>query len=164
MKYFAGVGDHTFEIEINEDGVLVDGEPITVDLRQGGVSQLYSLLLDGASFEVLIEETQQGHDVTLRGEQFHVQVEDERTRRLHAGRQRPALPQGDLAVRAPIPGMIVKVLVQDGDEIIEDEPLIILEAMKMENEIRAVRSGVVRKVEVSAGQSVEQDAVLIVIG
>ena len=56
MKYFAGVGDHTFEIEINEDGVLVDGEPIAVDLRQGGVSQLYSLLLDGASFEVLIEE------------------------------------------------------------------------------------------------------------
>ena len=102
--------------------------------------------------------------MTLRGEQFHVQVEDERTRRLHAGRQGPALPQGDLAVRAPIPGMVVKVLVQDGDEIIEDQPLIILEAMKMENEIRAVRSGVVRKVEVSAGQSVEQDAVLIVIG
>ena len=164
MKYFAGVGDHTFEIEINEDGVLVDDEPIAVDLRQGGVSQLYSLLLDGASFEALIEETQQGYDVTLRGEQFHVQVEDERTRRLHAGRQGPALPQGDLAVRAPIPGMVVKVLVQDGDEIIEDQPLIILEAMKMENEIRAVRSGVVRKVEVSASQSVEQDAVLIVIG
>ena len=60
--------------------------------------------------------------------------------------------------------MIVKVLVQDGDEIIEDQPLMILEAMKMENEIRAVRSGVVRKVEVTAGESVEQDAVLIVIG
>ncbi len=164
MKYFAGVGEHTFEIEINEDGVVVDGEPITVDLRQSGVSQLYSLLLDGASFEMIVEETQQSFDVTLRGEQFRVRIEDERTRRLHAGRQGPPLPQGDLTVRAPIPGLVVKVLVQDGDEIIEDQPLIILEAMKMENEIRAVRSGVVRKVEVSAGKSVEQDAVLIVIG
>jgi biotin carboxyl carrier protein len=164
VKYFAGVGEHTFEIEINEDGVVVDGEPITVDLRQSGVSQLYSLLLDGASFEMIVEETQQSFDVTLRGEQFRVRIEDERTRRLHAGRQGPPLPQGDLTVRAPIPGLVVKVLVQDGDEIIEDQPLIILEAMKMENEIRAVRSGVVRKVEVSAGKSVEQDAVLIVIG
>ena len=164
MKYFAGVGEHTFEIEINEEGVVVDGEPITVDLRQSGVSQLYSLLLDGASFEMIVEETQQSFDVTLRGEQFRVRIEDERTRRLHAGRQGPPLPQGDLTVRAPIPGLVVKVLVQDGDEIIEDQPLIILEAMKMENEIRAVRSGVVRKVEVSAGKSVEQDAVLIVIG
>ncbi len=164
MKYFAGVGEHTFEIEINEDGVVVDGEPITVDLRQSGVSQLYSLLLDGASFEMIVEETHQSFDVTLRGEQFRVRIEDERTRRLHAGRQGPPLPQGDLTVRAPIPGLVVKVLVQDGDEIIEDQPLIILEAMKMENEIRAVRSGVVRKVEVSAGKSVEQDAVLIVIG
>ena len=164
MKYFAGVGDHTFEIEINEDGVVVDGEMITVDLRQSGVSQLYSLLLDGASFEILIEETQQSYDVTLRGEQFRVQVEDERTRRLNAGRQGPALPQGDLTVRAPIPGLVVQVLVQDGDEIIEDQPLMILEAMKMENEIRAMRSGIVRKVEVSAGQSVEQDALLMVIG
>lgn len=164
MKYFASVGEHTFEIEINEEGVLVDGESIAVDLRQSGVSQLYSLLLDGASFEMIVEETQQSFDVTLRGEQFRVQVEDERTRRLHGGRQGPALPQGDLAVRAPIPGLIVKVMVQDGDEIIEDQPLIILEAMKMENEIRAVRSGVVRKVEVSAGQRVEQDAALIIIG
>ncbi|MDE0140482.1 MAG: biotin/lipoyl-binding protein [Caldilineaceae bacterium SB0670_bin_27] len=164
MKYFASVGDHTFEIEINEDEVLVDGEAITVDLRQSGVTQLYSLLLDGASFEMLVEETPHSHDVTLRGEQFRVRIEDERTRRLNAARQGPALPQGDLAVRAPIPGMIVKILVQDGDEIIEDQPLMILEAMKMENEIRAVRSGVVRKVEVTAGESVEQDAVLIVIG
>lgn len=164
MKYFASVGDHTFEIEIIEEEVFVDGEPITVDLRQSGVTQLYSLLLDDASFEMLVEETAQSHDVTLRGEQFRVQIEDERTRRLNAGRQGPAAPQGDYAVRAPIPGMIVKVLVQDGDEIIEDQPLIILEAMKMENEIRAVRSGVVRKVEVAAGQSVEQEAVLIVIG
>ena len=164
MKYFASVGDHTFEIEINEEEVLVDGESITVDLQQSGVSQLYSLLLDGASFEMLVEETPQSHDVTLRGEQFRVQIEDERTRRLNAGRQGPTLPQGDLSVRAPIPGMIVKVLVEDGDEIIEDQPLMILEAMKMENEIRAMRSGVVRKVEVTAGQSVEQDAVLIVIG
>lgn len=164
MKYFAAVGEHTFEIEINDDGIVVDGKPITVDLQQSGVSQLYSLLLNGASFEMLIEETRQSYDVTLRGEQFHVQVEDERTRRLNAGRQGPTLPQGDLVVKAPIPGLIVKVLVQEGDEIAEDQPLIILEAMKMENEIRALRSGTVRTVEVSAGLRVEQNEILMIVG
>ncbi len=164
MKYFATVGDHTFEIEINKDGVMVDGKSITIDLQQSGVSQLYSLLLNGASFEILIEDTRQSYDVTLRGEQFRVQIEDERTRRLNAGRQGPALPSGDLTVKAPIPGLIVKVLVQQGDEIIEDQPLMILEAMKMENEIRALRSGTVRKVEVNAGQRVEQNEVLMVVG
>ena len=92
MKYFASVGDHTFEIEITEEEILVDGEPITVDLRQSGVTQLYSLLLDDASFEMLVEETPHSHDVTLRGEQFRVRIEDERTRRLNAApaRARPA--------------------------------------------------------------------------
>lgn len=164
MKYFAGVGEFSYEIEINEDGVFVDGEPFQVDLQQGGVSNLYSLLLNGASYEMLIEETRQSYDVTLRGEQFHVQVEDERTRRLNAGRLGPALPQGDLVVKAPIPGLVVKVLVQEGDEIAEDQSLIILEAMKMENEIRALRAGTVRKVEVNAGERVEQNAALLIIG
>ncbi|MCB0022198.1 MAG: acetyl-CoA carboxylase biotin carboxyl carrier protein subunit [Caldilinea sp.] len=75
----------------------------------------------------------------------------------------PSLPAGELAVVAPIPGLVVKVLAAAGDAIEEGQPLVILEAMKMENEIRSMRPGVIKSVEVAPGQRVEQNAVLIVL-
>jgi len=163
VKYFAAVNGQEYEVEIEGGQVWVNGETIHVDLSQGGVPELYSILLDGASYEVLVEEQRQEYAVTLRGQQFHVQVEDERTRRLNAGRKGPLIPKGELVVKAPIPGLVVKVLVSEGDDIPEDHPLIILEAMKMENEIRSLRAGIIRSVEVSAGQRVEQGAALLVL-
>ena len=163
MKYFAAVNGQEYEIEIDNDRVLVDGEAIDVDVSQIGAPELYSILLDGASYEVLVEEKRQEYAVTLAGQQFHVQVEDERSRRLNAGRKGPLIPSGELVVKAPIPGLVVKVLVQEGDDIPEDHPLIILEAMKMENEIRSLRAGVVRSLNVSTGQRVEQGAALLVL-
>ncbi|MCL4833089.1 MAG: DUF2118 domain-containing protein [Caldilineaceae bacterium] len=164
MKYFAAVNGQEYEVEIEGGQVLVDGEAISVDVSQIGVPELYSILLNGHSYEVLVEEQRQEYAVTLSGQQFHVQVEDERTRRLNAGRKGPLLPKGDLVVKAPIPGLVVKVLVQEGDDIPEDHPLVILEAMKMENEIRSLRAGIVRSVDVAAGQRVEQGAALLVLG
>lgn len=163
MKYFARVGQTEYEVEIVGDQVLVNGEVVDVDLRQSGAPELYSLLFDGRSYEMLIEADRFSYGVTLRGERFEVQVEDERTRRLNAGRKMPALPDGELAVTAPIPGLVVKVLVAAGDVIQEEQPLVLLEAMKMENEIRAQRGGVVKKVEIAAGQRVEQNGILLVL-
>jgi biotin carboxyl carrier protein len=163
VKYFATIEGREFEVEIEGGQVRVDGEVIDVDLSQSGVPELYSILLNGASYEVLVEEERQEYAVTLRGQQFHVQVEDERTRRLNAGRKGPLIPSGELVVKAPIPGLVVKVLVSEGDDIPEDHPLIILEAMKMENEIRSLRAGVIRSVDVAAGQRVEQGAALLVL-
>lgn len=163
MKYFATIEGHEYEIVIEDGQILVDGKAVAVDLVQSGAPELYSLLIDGSSHELLIEDQRQHYLVTLGGEQFQVEVEDERTRRLNAGRRGPALPQGELIVKAPIPGLVVRVLVQEGDEIAEDQSLIILEAMKMENEIRALRPGVVRKIEVTSGQRVEQNASLLVL-
>jgi pyruvate carboxylase subunit B len=163
VKYFTRVGQHEYEIEIVGEQVFVDGERIEVDLRQSGAPELYSLLFNGRSYEMLIEAERFNYGVTLRGERFEVQVEDERTRRLNAGRKLPAMPAGELAVTAPIPGLVVKVLVNAGDAIQEGQALVILEAMKMENEIRALRSGVIKKVEVAAGQRVEQNGILLVL-
>jgi biotin carboxyl carrier protein len=163
VKYFALIDNQEYEVEIDGSQIWVNGELVDIDFSRSGVPELYSMLINGRSYEVLIEEQRQNYAVTLRGEQYHVRVEDERTRRLNEGRRGPELPQGDLVVKAPIPGMVVKVLVHEGDEISEDQPLIILEAMKMENEIRALRAGIVRKVDVSSGQRVEQNASLLVL-
>jgi biotin carboxyl carrier protein len=163
VKYFSRVGQNEYEIEVLDGKVLVDGEVIDIDLRQSGAPELYSLLYNGRSFEMLIEAERFNYGVTLRGERFEVQVEDERTRRLNMGRKMVALPEGELAITAPIPGLVVKILVEVGQTVTDEQPLLLLEAMKMENEIRSVRGGVVKKIGVVAGQRVEQNAVLVVI-
>ena len=163
MKYYASAGEHEFVVELIEEEIFINGELIEVDFARSGVPELYSILINGRSYEVLIEEERQSYAVTLRGEQYHVRVEDERSRRLNAGRKGPDLPKGELIIRAPIPGLVVKVLVREGEEIAEDQPLVILEAMKMENEIRALRAGIVRKIEASAGNRVEQNAPLLIL-
>ena len=99
----------------------------------------------------------------MRGEQFQVQVEDERSRKLNAGRRAAELPDGEIAVKAPIPGLVVKVLTDVEEEVEEGQPLVILEAMKMENELRSPKAGIVKKVDAVAGQRVEQNAILIVL-
>lgn len=162
MRYYSRIGEREYIVDIDNETVLVDGEPVSVDLKKIGIDELYSMLFGGQSNELLIEANRYDYKVTLRGEQYQVQVEDERTRRLNATRKL-VLPDGDIAVTAPIPGLVVKVLVADGDTIAEDQPLVILEAMKMENELRAVRPGRVKHVKVTAGQRVEQNAVLMVL-
>ena len=121
------------------------------------------MLYNGRSFEILIEAERFNYGVTLRGERFDVQVEDERTRRLNTGRQVVSIPEGELAIHAPIPGLVVKVLVEVGHTVAADQPLLLLEAMKMENEIRAVRGGVVKQILCVTGQRVEQNSILLVL-
>jgi biotin carboxyl carrier protein len=163
VKYFARVGDHEFEVRIEQGQVFIDDEEVDIDLEQGGAQELYSLLFNGQSYELIIESERFNYGVTIRGEHFYIQVEDERTRRLNAGRKAPALPEGELPVLAPIPGLVVKILVDVGDAVEDGQPLMLLEAMKMENEIRAPRSGVVKKIEAVAGERVEQNGLLIVL-
>jgi biotin carboxyl carrier protein len=163
VRYYARIGESEYIIDIEENGtVLVDGEQVAVNLAEGGVNVLYSVLIDGASHEVLIEPSHHDYVVTLKDEQYQVQIEDERTRRLNAHRKL-ALPQGDISVTAPIPGLVVNVLVEEGQEIAEGQSLVILEAMKMENELRAVRPGKVKMIKVAAGQRVNSGDVLLVV-
>jgi len=163
VKYYARIGSTEYEIEVDRDKVTVNGKEVTVDLSKGGAPELYSVLFGGRSYEMLVHPDRSDYTITFRSDQFQVQVEDERTRRLNTGRKAPALPHGELPVRAPIPGLVVSVLVKIGDEIADGQPLIILEAMKMENEIRSLRAGTVRNVIVAQGQRVEQNEILLVI-
>lgn len=163
MKYFARIGNNEYEVEVTESQILLDGEVVDVDIVRSGTPELYSVLFGGHSHELLITSDRFNYTVSIRSEQFQVQVQDERSRRLNQARKMPTLPDGELAVSAPIPGLVVKVLVAAGDAIEEGQSLVILEAMKMENEIRSMRPGVVKSIEVAPGQRVEQNAVLIVL-
>ncbi len=167
MKYYATINDHTYEIVIEHGGrILVDGIEYSVDLRPIGGRQLYSLLLNNASYEIVLDpntDQRNMYDILVGGQRYLVKVQDERARRLSLADRNLKPPEGELVVKAPIPGLIVKVLVTASQEVAEGEPLLILEAMKMENELRAPRHGIVHEVRVEARMQVAQGQPLITL-
>ncbi len=167
MKYFATIDDRTYEIDIDHHGrVTVDGKQLAADMKLVGGRHLYSLLLDNASYEVVLDtenEKRNFYTVMVSGLQYTVKVQDERSRRLALVDRSLRPPEGELLIKAPIPGLVVKVPVEVGQEVAEGETLVILEAMKMENELRAPRRGVVSEVRVAAGDQVALGQMMLAI-
>jgi len=164
MKYVATLNDKTFTIEINhENRILFEGVERAVDFRLIDQQHVYSLLLDTASYEALVEEREGEYWVFLRGYLFAVRVEDERERRLREASGERHGPAGEVAVKAPMPGLIVAVPVQEGQPVRKGEKLVLLESMKMQNELRAPRDGTVKSIRVKPGQSVEQNQILVIL-
>jgi pyruvate carboxylase subunit B len=159
--YVATVEDQEYRIALEESGaVTVDGVSQDVDLQTIDGGFHYSLLAGAISLEVFVERCQDVCWVTIEGQRYQVQVEDERQRR--AGRSPAAAREaGEAEVTSPMPGMVVAVLVEEGQSVRTGEGLLILEAMKMENEIRAPLNGLLEKVYVVPGQRVSHDEVLV---
>ena len=167
MKYYATVNDQIFEIDIDHQGrITIDGVELAADMKMVGGRHLYSLLLGGASYEVLLDpdnDKRNQYDVMVSGMRYEVKVQDERSRRLALVDRSLRAPEGELLIKAPIPGLVVKVPVVAGQEVGEGETLVILEAMKMENELRAPRAGVAHDVRVRPGEQVALGQVMITL-
>ncbi len=167
MKYFATVNDQTFEIDIDYQGrVTVDGAELAADMRPVSGAHLHSLLLDNASYEIVLDpaiEERNLYGVMVGGERYVIKVQDERSRRLALADRNLKAPEGELAIKAPIPGLVVKVTVAPGQEVAKGETLVILEAMKMENELHAPRAGVIHEIRVEPRQQVTLGQVLMTI-
>jgi biotin carboxyl carrier protein len=163
-SYVATIEGQEYHVGLEESGlVTVDGAPLDVDLQAIDGGFHYSLLAGATSLEVFVEHCEDVCFVSIEGQRYQVKVEDEWQRR--AGRrQKTMLPVGKAEVTSPMPGMVVAVLVEEGQLVRTGEGLLILEAMKMENEIRAPRNGVVEKVNVAPGQRVSHDELLVRIG
>jgi biotin carboxyl carrier protein len=163
MKYVTIINDIRFEIEILKDGtVLVNGEPRDVDFFSLGAS-LYSVITQNQSYEVVIEEQHGEYQVQMRGHLFTGHVLDERAQLLASRRGGLNADTGEISIKAPMPGLIVTVPVREGDEVKAGQTVIILESMKMQNELKAPRDGVVQRISVEAGHSVEQNKLLVTI-
>ncbi len=164
MKYEVVVGEDIYTVEISDEGrVLFDGTEIAVDFGGLSHSGLYSLLMNNESFEALVEQHNGIWQVLMRGNLYEVQVIDERSKLLRE-RSLSLVPEtGEVAIKAPMPGMVVAVLVEVGQRVEAGANLVILESMKMENELKAPRAGRVERVNVRAGDSLEQNQTLIVI-
>ena len=166
MKYLTTVNGEQYEVEIQRDGVvLVNGETRTVDFKSMGQHAIFSLIIDNQSFEAVVEQRDQkgDYDVLIFGDLYEVNVTDERAKRLAQASGGGVDMSGEIVIKSPMPGRIVQVPVETGQEVSKGQAVVILESMKMENELKAPREGVVNRVEVSQGDSVEQGKVLVTI-
>lgn len=141
--------------------VTLDGRTIHVDAVRSGPT-IYSIIEDGKQFEAMVDERgAHGFDVLVRGRLFHLESVDERTLLL-AGSAAP-VATGPQVVAAEMPGKVVKVGVAVGSRVREGQGIVVVEAMKMENELRAPRAGRVSEVRVREGAPVDANTVLIVL-
>lgn len=162
MKYLTIINNEQFEVEINRDGTLtVNGQVHEIDFRSIGPGR-YSLLKNHKSLEIVVEITDQGYEILMGGRRYTGQVLDERA--ISMANRKGGLRFDTGEVHSPMPGLIVQVTVAVGDVVAEGQTVVILESMKMQNELKAPRAGKVEQVLIAQGQTVEKGALLVVIG
>lgn len=165
MKLHARVAGRVFVVEIDRAGdrlrVTVDGRPMEVRLDEGD-GPLRTFVAGDRRVPFGWTRADGTYTIVLGGQPHEVVVRDARTEQLEkaAGRSAPA---GRLEVRAPIPGLISKVLLKPGDRVERHQTVCCLDAMKLENEIVSPREGVLRELGVAPGQPVEKGQILFVV-
>lgn len=170
-EYRVTVLDEQFEISTEDNGrTTVNGRGVKVDFVPVKVD-LFSVMVDGSVYEVSLQpekHSDQNGDlptvtVFINGRPFIVKVEDERSRLLKSVLRGTTSGKSELTLRAPMPGLITRIEVQEGETIKEGQGLVILEAMKMENEIRASLNARVSSVHVKLKQSVDKGDALVTL-
>jgi glutaconyl-CoA/methylmalonyl-CoA decarboxylase subunit gamma len=163
MRYFVALGEHEIPVDVTllpggGYGVRIDGKDVAVDAVAAG--DCLSVRVDGRVIDLLLDGTAPALTFVASGVRGEAVIETERTRAsssLHRG----AAAKGPEFVTAPMPGRIVRVVVAPGDTVETGAPLIVIEAMKMENELHALHAARVGAVLVKAGDTVEGGAKLI---
>jgi biotin carboxyl carrier protein len=166
MKFVATIGDQVEAVDITgSDGryrVTIGDQVWEVDARAIAPGS-YSLLVGGVSHTADVTEQESRSVVHVDGETYAVQVE-EHTRYMIRTQGGKTAPGGAHTLTAPMPGRITHVAVQPGDAVASGDTLLVIEAMKMENELKASAAGRVIEVRVAAGQAVNAGDVLLVLG
>ena len=160
-KLSVTIDDRTFEVELtlpqgtgnSTMSVLIDGEPVQVTIPAAQrPDQMEWIVVENKPYEIIIDPSL--HSIKAYDGMHYVEVHE-----AAAGVLRPA--SGDARVKAPIPGLVTRVLVERGDQVQAGQPLIMLEAMKMENEILAPRSGKVVELNAKVGKIVTLGELLV---
>ena len=165
MKYYVQVNSRQHEVDVverlGELKIAVNGKPLDLAYEEVDALGQVALLCDGKSYGVSIEGDMNKASVVIAGHLYAVEIEDERERAAHAAER--AASQGGGVVKAVMPGIVVKLLVKEGDAVEAGQPLLILEAMKMQNEIDAPSAGKVKALHVREREAVAGGAKLVTL-
>lgn len=164
MKYIVQLNDQRKAVSIEAEGVRYeDDAPVRAELSDIEGSPVRMVKLGTHVYRVVAEKRQGKGKYTLwvDGYRFETLALDERTRSIRDLSAANAGPSGPAPIIAPMPGLIVRVNVSVGDRVEAGQGLVVMEAMKMENELRATAAGTVKSVEVVPGTAVEKGALLV---
>jgi pyruvate carboxylase subunit B len=163
VKYTVRVGEDALEVSLDADGVHVGSEEVHAHLEEVEGTPVRLLRIGDTMHRVLVRrgEGRGRYTLWLGGFRYEVEALDERTRVIRELAGADAAVNGPAPLIAPMPGLIVRVYVQPGDSVQAGQPLVSMEAMKMENELRSAVAGRVRAVHAAAGSAVEKGALLV---
>ena len=162
MAYIVKVDNREFKVDLEKDGrgfkVYLDGKERIVEVVNEKGTQV-TLIIDNRSFNITLESDGQ---ILVNNEAYSIEITDEQIQKfIKAGTKN--IHEKELAIKAPMPGLIVEVFVKEGDPVNMGQSLLVVEAMKMQNEMNAPRDGIVKKVLVEKGQSVNSGDAFLVI-
>lgn len=162
MKYHVRVGDEELEVVVEGDDVTVNGRQLRAHL-DAVAEPLHMLTVDDSVHQVVAKRgaDRGSFELSIGSRRFTVEALDARAKAIRALSGAGGKAAGPAHLMAPMPGLIVRVNVAAGDEVHPGQGLVVMEAMKMENELRASAAGTVRRVVVNPGSAVEKGALLL---
>ena len=162
MRYFVSIAGDTHEVVVHHGRVTLDGEPLDAELLPASGGALRVLRLGDTRHRLLPSLTGR-HDWTIRvaGARIEAEVVDERTRAIRVMGTSGGATGATADIKAPMPGLVVKVEVAQGQVVTRGQGIVIVEAMKMENELTAETDARVARVRVAPGETVEKGQVLV---
>jgi biotin carboxyl carrier protein len=164
MKYHVALRGRTYVVDLSGATVIIDGEKFEAHAAAIPGTPLLHLLLGKESWTVACQQLE-GRRWALgaAGERVEVEVQDDRSKQIEALTGQGRKPAVGGVVRAPMPGLVVRVEVSEGQAVEVGEGLVVVEAMKMENELRASHKAIVEQIHVKAGDRVEKGAHLVTL-
>jgi pyruvate carboxylase subunit B len=160
--YVVTIAGKEYTVSWSNDQIQLDGKPISASIETAG-NGAYSVLENGASFRVISCRNGTTYEVLCDGISEEVRVETERSRLLRNYSSVSAQKARVDELRAPMPALVVRVEVEAGQEVVAGQGLVVLEAMKMENELKATHAGRVKEVRIEKGKAVEKGELLLVL-
>ena len=163
MKYYVRIGDEEHEVVLDGEGIQIDGTRVTASVTPSDGTPVRTVVIGSEIHRVVVRRgTSRGeYTLWLDGFRFEVEALDERARAIRELSRASAAPAGPAPLVAPMPGLIVRVSAKAGDDVRAGQGLVVMEAMKMENELRAVAAGRVKAVLAQPGMVVEKGALLV---
>jgi len=166
MDYLVKIGKKEYTVTIDSAThplkVLIDGQPVETFYSTRADNSQIQLLMNNRSYDVEVAKQNGNYSVFIYGREFSLYAEDERLAKIREVAGMDSAGDSHKELIAPMPGLITKLLKQPGDMVAKGESIIIVEAMKMENEIKAVNDGTIKEIKVSEGQSIDKNAVMVI--
>jgi biotin carboxyl carrier protein len=162
LKYIVAIAGRAVEVEVEGDQVALGGHTHSAALTTVPGTPLRQLVVNGRPLALAVDAAGKGlWNLTLAGERWEAEVIDERTRHIRSLTGAADQARGPATLRAPMPGLVVRVQAQPGQAVPAGAGVVVLEAMKMENELRATAPAVIKAVHARAGETVEKGQILV---